>query len=79
MADITEKEIVGLKGSWYSNQPAQTCGFNANIGFEKSAMDPEILAKTSQNMQVWFGDNNFGTFWLISQDQVHIFQNQFLR
>ena len=45
------------------------------IGFEKYALSPEILAKTSQNMQVWFGDLNFGTFWLISPDPVHIFQN----
>ena len=38
-------------------------------------MGPELLAKTLQNMQVWFGDLDFGTFWLISWDLVHIFQN----
>ena len=32
------------------------------IGFEKYASGPEILAKTSQNIQVWFGDPDFGTF-----------------
>ena len=25
-------------------------------------------------MLVWFGDLDFGTFWLISWDPVHIFQ-----
>ena len=47
--------------------------------FEKYGMVPEILAKTLQNMQVWFCDLDFVTFWLISWDPVHIFQNQFLR
>ena len=36
------------------------------------------MAKTSQNMQVMFGDLNFGTFWLISRDPGQIFQNRFL-
>ena len=43
--------------------PVCTMCFNVTIGFEKYATGPEILAKTSQNMQVWFGDLNFGTFW----------------
>ena len=37
-------------------------GFNPKIGFEKYAPGPEILAKTSKIMQVWFGDLIFGTF-----------------
>ena len=41
-------------------------------------MGPEILAKTSQNMKVWFGHRNLGAFWPISQDLMHIFQNRFL-
>ena len=40
-------------------------------------MGPEILAKTSKNMQVWFGKPDFGTFSLISRDPVRIFQNRF--
>ena len=37
-------------------------GFNAKINFEKHELSPEILAKMSQNMQVWFGALDFGTF-----------------
>ena len=29
-----------LWGSWYSNRPAWTHGFNAKIGFEKYALSP---------------------------------------
>ena len=41
-------------------------------------MGPELLAKMLQNMQVWFGDLDFGTFCLVSWDLVHTFQNRFL-
>ena len=54
-------------------------GFSAKMGFEKYAPGPEILAKASKIMQVWFGDLNFGKFWFISREMVHIFQNRFLR
>ena len=54
-------------------------GFNGKIGFKKYGTGPEILAKTSKIMQVWFGDLIFGTFCLISWDPVHIFKNRFLR
>ena len=40
---------------------------------------PRYWLKTSKIMQVWSGDLIFGTFCLISQDPVHIFQNRFLR
>ena len=52
---------------------------NAKIGFKKYGKGPKILAKTSQNMKVWFCELYFGTFWLISWDLVHVFQNRFLR
>ena len=45
----------------YSNGPPWTHGFNAKIGLEKYAPSTEILAKRSQNTQVWFGDPDFGT------------------
>ena len=35
---------------------------NSFNSFAKYAPGPEILAKMSQNMQVWFGDLDFGTF-----------------
>ena len=37
-------------------------GFNAKIGLEEYAPSPEILVKTSQNIQVWFREPNFGIF-----------------
>ena len=48
-------------------------GFNAKIGFKNYSQSPKILAKTSANMPVWFGDINFGIFWLISWVSVHSF------
>ena len=59
--------------SWYSKRPARAHGLNAKIGFKNKAPSPKILAKTSENMQVWFGDLNFGSFWLISKDSVLCF------
>ena len=47
--------------------------------FEKYARGLEILTKMSKNMQVWFGDLNFGTFLLISLDSGHAFQYRFVR
>ena len=38
-------------------------GFQRKYWLGKYAQSPEILAKTSQNMQVWFGDLDFGTFF----------------
>ena len=73
MADITEKEIVGLNGSWYSNQPAQTYDFNTTIGFEKYASSPEISARICQNLLVWFGSPILDTFLVISPDSVNLF------
>ena len=63
-----------IPGGW----PAWTHGFNAKIGFKKYAPSPEISAKMSKILQIWFGDLNLDTFNLISQDSVHIFQNRFL-
>ena len=54
-------------------------GFQCNNRFEKYAPGPEILAKTSKFKHVWFGDLDFGPFWLISWDLVHIFQIWLLR
>ena len=45
-------------------------GFNAKISFEKYAPGPEILAKTSKIMQVWFGDLIFGTFCSILDPEI---------
>ena len=52
--------------------------FQHKIGFEKYAQSPDISAKMCQVLLVWFGDLNFGTFWFISRDPVHIFQNRFV-
>ena len=74
-----KKKMFGLWGSWYSNRPARTHGFNAKIGFEKYATSPEISAKKCQILLVWFGRPILDTFWPISRDSLHIFQNRFLR
>ena len=74
-----KKKMFGLGGSWYSNRPARTHGFNAKIGFEKYATSPEISAKKCQILLVWFGRPILDTFWPISRDSLHIFQNRFLR
>ena len=37
-----------------------------------------ISGKMFANMQVWNSNPMFDTFWLISQDSIHIFQSQFL-
>ena len=42
-------------------------GFNAKTGFEKYALDPEILIKMCQNLKVWFGRSNSDTFSTISK------------
>ena len=47
------------------------------VSMQKYATGPEILAKMSQNVHVWFGDLDFGTFWLIFQDLMHIFKINF--
>ena len=47
-----EKSSFRLLGSWYSNRPAQSHGFNAEIGFEKYAASPEISVKMYQILQV---------------------------
>ena len=71
--------MLRLWGSWYSNWPAWTHGFNAKIGLEKSAPSPEISVKMCQILVVWFGRPIFDTFLLISSDSLHTFQNRFLR
>ena len=76
---ISKIILFCLEGSWYSKRPAWAHGLKSKNGFKKCATGPEIFAKTSQNMPVWFGDLNFGTFWWISRDSLHIFQNRFLR
>ena len=40
----------------------KTHGFNAKIGFEKYAPCPEISAKMSKILRIWFGDLNLDTF-----------------
>ena len=72
-----EKKLFQLWGSWYSNRPARTHGFNAKIGFEKYAPSTEISAKMCQILLVWFGRPILDTFLVISWDSVHIFQNRF--
>ena len=61
--------MFGLGGSWYSNRPARTHGFNAKIGFEKYATSPEISAKKCQILLVWFGrpilDTKYDFFLLL--------------
>ena len=74
-----EKKLFRLQGSWSSKRPARTHGFNAKIGFEKYAPGPEILSKMCQKSGRQTKPANFGTFWSIFRDPVHIFQNRFLR
>ena len=51
-------------------------GFNAKTSFEKDAPSPEILPKSVQK-SAFQKRATFDKFWLIFQDLVHIFQNQF--
>ena len=62
----------------YRVHGTQNDRLESRVSIQKLVWSPEILAKRSQNMQVWFGNPDFGTFWLISQDPLHIFQNRFL-
>ena len=48
------------------------------MGFEKYTSDPEILFKIYQNLNRQTKPSNFDTFWPISWDPMHIFQNRFL-
>ena len=74
-----EKKIFRLWGSWYSNRPAWTHEFNAKIGFEKCAPSPEISAKMCPKSAFYTKPAKFDTFWPISRDSMHIFQNRFQR
>ena len=76
---ISEKKLFGLQGSWYSNRPARTHGFNAKIGFEKYVPSPKILPKKCPKSAFQTKPAKFDTFWPISRDSMHIFQNRFLR
>ena len=68
---------IPLYGSGYSKRLAWAHGFNAKICIKKYATGPEILAKMSKNIQVWFGNLIFGIFCLISWDPGHIFKTDF--
>ena len=74
-----KKKLFGLWGSWYSNRAARTHGSNAKIGFEKYAPSPKILPKKCPKSAFQTKPAKFDTFWPISRDSVHIFQNRFLR
>ena len=63
---------------WYSNWPAWTHSFNAEIRFKKHALSLKISAKMCQILLVWFGRPILDTVLVISWDSVHIFQNRFL-
>ena len=73
-----EKKLFRLWGSWYSNRPAWTHDFNAKIGFEKYAPSPKISSKKCPKLAFQTKPAKFDTFWPISRDSVHIFQNRFL-
>ena len=73
-----KKKSFRLWGSWYSNQPTWTHGFNAKIGFEKYAPSPKILPKKCPKSAFQTKPAKFDTFWPISRDSVHIIQNRFL-
>ena len=76
---LVEKKLFGLWGSWYSNQAARTHGFNTKIGYEKYALSPKILRKKYPKSVFQTKPAIFDTFWPLSRDSVHIFQNRFLR
>ena len=52
--------------------------FNAKICFEKYALSPKILPKNCPKSAFQTKPAKFDTFWPISRDLVHIFQNRFL-
>ena len=79
MSKIDKNKLFRLWGSWYSNRPAWTHGFNAKIGFEKFAPSPKILAKKSQKSVFQTKPAKFDTFWPIPLASVNIFENRFLR
>ena len=76
---INEKELFLLQGSWYSNRPAQSHGFNAKIGDEKYAPRPKISAKMCQILMVCFGMPILDSFFVITCDSARIFQNPFFQ
>ena len=57
----------------------KTTSFNAKIGYKKYVPGPKILTKMCQNPGRQTKPAYFETFWPISQDPLHIFQNRFLR
>ena len=57
-----EKKLFRLWGSWYSNRPARTHGFNAKIGFEKYVPSPKILPKKCRKSAFQTKPAKFGTF-----------------
>ena len=73
-----KKKLFRLYGSWYSNCPARTHGFNAKIRFKKYAPSPELFTKKCPTLAFQTKPAKFDIFLLISQDSVHIFQNRFL-
>ena len=46
----------------YRDHGTQNDRLESRVSMQKYAPSPEILAKRSQNMQVWFGNPDFGTF-----------------
>ena len=73
-----KKKSFGLQGSWYSNRPAQSHGFNAKIGFEKYATSPKIIPKNCPKSAFQTKPVKVDTFWPISREAMLIFQKRFL-
>ena len=83
------KVIVNIEGfsmGWFvalkhllSQKKRFLYGFNAKIGYKKYALSPEIFAKTSKIMLVWFDDLIYGMFSLISRTQCIYFKNNFAK
>ena len=61
-------KMFRLFGSWYSNRPAQSHGFNAKICFEKYAPSPKLLPKNCPKSAFQTKPAKLDTFSLISQD-----------
>ena len=76
---IRQKKNVLFMGFMVLKMTGLSSLFQCKNRLEKYLLSPKILAKMTQNIKFWFGDLNLGTFWPISQDQMHIFQNRFLR
>ena len=73
---ISEKEIVQIMGFMILKSTGSDSRFQPKMGF---ILSPKILPKKCQKLVYQTKPAKFDTFWPISRDSVHIFQNRYLR